>query len=59
MYILTIFIGKYRVLLNSIQEFTEIEAWLLLTFFIYLHTRLSSIYSIVKVHQVQIHEKGI
>ena len=58
MYILTIFIGKYCVLLNSVQEFIEIEAWLLLTLFIYLHNRLSSIYSIVKFHQVQIHEKG-
>ena len=32
---------------NSVQEFIEIEAWLLLTFFIYLHNQLISIYSIV------------
>ena len=31
---LTILLGKNYVLLNSVQEFIEIEAWLLLTFFI-------------------------
>ena len=35
------------VLLNSWQEFVKIEAWLLLTVFIYLHNQLSSIHSIV------------
>ena len=30
---------KDCVLLNSAQEFIEIEAWLLLTFFIYLHNQ--------------------
>ena len=32
------------VLLNSVQEFIEIQAWLLLTFFLYLHNQLISIY---------------
>ena len=39
--------GKNCVLLNSVQGFIEIEAWLLLTFFIYLCNQLSSIHSIV------------
>ena len=33
----TIFTGKKCVLLNSVQEFIEREAWLLLTFFLCLH----------------------
>ena len=40
--LLTIPIGKKCVLLNSVQELTEIEALLLLTFFICLHNHLSS-----------------
>ena len=34
-------------LLNSVQEFIEIEPWLLLTFFPCLHSQLNSIHSIV------------
>ena len=34
-------------LLNSVQEFTEIQAWLLLTFFLCLHNQLISVYYIV------------
>ena len=41
---LTISTGKNCVLLNLIQKFIKIEAWLLLTF---LHKQLSSIRSIV------------
>ena len=41
---LTIPTGKNCVLLNLIQKFIKIEAWLLLTF---LHKQLSSIRSIV------------
>ena len=33
------------VLLNSVQEFIEIEAWLLLIFFLCLHNQLISIHS--------------
>ena len=43
---LTILTGKNSALLNSVQEFIEIEAWLLLNFFICLHNPLSSIHSI-------------
>ena len=35
------------VLLNSVQEFIEIQAWLLLTFVLCLHNQLISIYYIV------------
>ena len=35
------------VLLNSVQEFIEIQAWLLLTFFLCLHNQLISVYYIV------------
>ena len=35
------------VLLNSVQEFIEIEAWLLLIFFQCLHNQFISIHSIV------------
>ena len=35
------------VLLNSVQEFIEIQAWLLLTFLLCLHNQLISIYYIV------------
>ena len=38
--------GKNFVLLNAVQEFIEIQAWLLLTFFICLQNQLSSTYSI-------------
>ena len=34
---LTILTGKSRVLLNPVQEFTEIEAWMLLTSFMYFY----------------------
>ena len=45
---LTILTEKSCVLLNSVREFIELEAWLLLTFFICLYNQLSSIHSIVK-----------
>ena len=35
------------VLFNSVQKLVEIEAWLLLTYFISLRNQLSSMYSIV------------
>ena len=35
------------VLLNSVQEFIEIQAWLLLTFFLCLQNQLISVYYIV------------
>ena len=38
---------EHCVLLNLVQEFTEIEAWLLLTFFLRLRNQLISIQSIV------------
>ena len=44
---LMMLIAKNRVLLNSVQEFTEIEALLLLTFFVCLRDQLSSVHSIV------------
>ena len=37
-----IFLGKSYVLLNSVQDFIEIEAWLLLTFFICLQNQLKA-----------------
>ena len=40
---LMILTGKNCVLPNLVQEFIEIETWLLLTFFICLHNELSSI----------------
>ena len=43
--------------IHSVQEFIEIEAWLLLTFFICLNNQLRSIYSIVKYLKVQMFEK--
>ena len=45
--ILMILTGKNCVFLNSVQEFTEMEAWLFLTFSICLLNQLSSIHSIV------------
>ena len=42
--------GKNSVLLNSAQEFIEIEAWLLLTFFLCLRNQLSSINSTTVTH---------
>ena len=42
---LTMLTGKNCVLLNSVKEITEIEAWLLLIFFICLRNKLSSIHS--------------
>ena len=35
---------KNFVLLNSMQESIEIQAWLLMTFFLSLHNQLTSIY---------------
>ena len=42
--------GK-TVLLNSVQEFIEMQYWLLLTFCICLHNQLSSIHSILHVNK--------
>ena len=42
--------GKNCFLLNSVKEFIEIEACLLLTFFICSHNQLNSIYSIITYH---------
>ena len=42
-------------LLNSVQKFIEIQGWLRLTFFIYLHNQLSSPNSII----LQMSEKVI
>ena len=39
--------GKIFVLLSSVQEFIEIQACLLLTFFLCLHNQLISVYYIV------------
>ena len=39
--------------LDSVQEFNEIQSWLLLTFFICLHNQLSSLNSVI----VQMSEK--
>ena len=39
--------SKNCVLFNSVQEFTEIEAWLPLTFFLCLHNQLTSIHFFV------------
>ena len=43
---LTIFTGK-TVLLNLLQEYIEIKAWLLLTFFLCLQNQLISMHSTV------------
>ena len=40
------------------QEFIEIEAWLLPTFFLCLHNQLSSVHSFVTFQRVQMFEKG-
>ena len=46
---LTILLGKNCVLLNSVQEFIEIEAWLLLTFFIKFYALYCQILKNTKV----------
>ena len=48
---LTIITGKNCVFLNSVQIFTKIQGWLLLTFFICLHNQLSSIHSISHINK--------
>ena len=48
---LAILTGKNCVLLNSVQEFLEIQDWLLLAFSICLHNQLSSIYSISHINK--------
>ena len=48
---------KNYILLNSVQEFIEIEAWLLLTFFLCLYNQFISIHSIVTYSRKQIFEK--
>ena len=45
--------------LDSVQKFSEIQGWLLLTFFICLHNQLSSFNSIiVQISEKQIHQVG-
>ena len=44
--------------LRSVQKFIEIEAWLLLKFFICVHNQLSSIHSIAAYYRGQMFEKG-
>ena len=46
------------ILISSVKEFIEIEAWLLLMFFICLHNQLSSTDFIVPFQKEQIFEKG-
>ena len=55
---LKIVTGKIGVLLNSVQEFIAIEAWLLLTFFIGLHNELSSIRTIDTYERAHVFENG-
>ena len=43
--------GQNSILLNLVQEFIEIQDWLLLTFFIYLHNQLSSGHSISNINK--------
>ena len=50
---------KNCVLLNSIQEFIEIQCWLLLTFFICLYDQLSSIHSILHINKETIGFKSL
>ena len=38
-----------RALMNSVQKFTEIQGWLLLTFSICLHQQLSSSFNFIIV----------
>ena len=45
------------VLLNSMQELIEIEAWLLMTFFQCLHNHLISIHSIATYYREQVFEE--
>ena len=45
--------GKNCVLLNSVEEFIEIEAWLLLALLLCQHNQFSSINSIVTYETVQ------
>ena len=45
------------VLLNSVQEFIEIQAWLLLTFFLFLPNQLISVYYIITNIRVQMFKK--
>ena len=44
---LTIHNGKTCALVNSVQKFIEMQSWLLLACFIYLHSQLSSFNSII------------
>ena len=43
--------GQNSILLNLVQEFIEIQDWLLLTFFIHLHNQLSSGHSISNINK--------
>ena len=44
---LTVLTGKSYVLLRSVQKLIETEAWLLLTFFLCILNKLTSIHSII------------
>ena len=50
---LTILTGKNLCFTEFVQKFVEIQGWLLLTFFIYLHNQLSSFNSTI----IQMSEK--
>ena len=48
---------KTSALLNSVQKLIEMEGWLLLTFFICLHSQLSSFnFIIVRMSQKRVHQ---
>ena len=49
--------GQNCVLLNSVQEFIETEAWMLLTFFLCLQNQLLSIHSTVTYWREKMFEK--
>ena len=50
-YTLMTLTGQNSILLNLVQEFIEIQDWLLLTFFIHLHNQLSSAHSISNINK--------
>ena len=51
-------IQKNFVLINSVQEFIETKAWLLLTFFICSHNQILSIHYSVTYEIVKMFGKG-
>ena len=50
--------GK-TVLVNSVQEIIEMEAWVLLRFYLCLHNQLDFIHSIVTYWRVKVFKKGL